>query len=187
VRMETGEGRARRTASKGGVHRMSEPLRTVAAGRRAWRELRRLAAAARTRVTKPLKYHNRVAAVDGHRFASQREARRYAELRVLERAGVIRDLELQPEFLLYVAVLDSTPVLPATKIADALRSFNTTKGAGLGLVAGLQPVGSYFADFCYRDAAGAIVVEDAKGFQTPLYRFKRRMVEAQYGIVIQEV
>jgi hypothetical protein len=146
---------------------MSEPLRTVAAGRRAWRELRRLAAAARTRVTKPLKYHNQFATVDGHRFASQREARRYAELRVLERAGIIRDLELQPEFVLYALVARSL--------------------AGDGLISGVHPVGSYFGDFRYRDAAGAVIVEDAKGMKTPLYQFKRRMVEVQYGIVIQEV
>jgi uncharacterized protein DUF1064 len=143
---------------------MSEPLRTVAAGRRAWIELRRLAAAARTRVTKPLKYHNRFATVDGLRFMSQREARRYGELRVLERAGVIRDLELQPEFVLYAAAVDAA-----------------------GFLAGLQPVGSYFGDFRYRDAAGAVIVEDAKGMKTPLYQFKRRMVEVQYGIVIHEV
>lgn len=40
--------------------------------------------------------------VDGIRFASQREARRYRELTILARAGVIRDLERQPEYPLVV-------------------------------------------------------------------------------------
>lgn len=38
------------------------------------------------------------AIVDGIRFASRREARRYRQLRLLEAAGVIARLELQPEF-----------------------------------------------------------------------------------------
>jgi hypothetical protein len=36
--------------------------------------------------------------VDGHRFASKREAHRYGELCQLARAGHIRDLQLQPVF-----------------------------------------------------------------------------------------
>jgi hypothetical protein len=48
------------------------------------------------------------------------------------------------------------------------------------------PIGSYVADFCYTTAAGSHVVEDVKGVRTPLYRWKKKHVEAQYGIVIQE-
>lgn len=36
--------------------------------------------------------------MDGHIFASKREMKRYADLKMLERAGEIRDLELQPKF-----------------------------------------------------------------------------------------
>lgn len=39
--------------------------------------------------------------IDGVRFASKAEARRYCELRLLEKAGEIRELELQPKFPLY--------------------------------------------------------------------------------------
>jgi len=39
---------------------------------------------------------------DGHRFASKAEARRYSELKALERAGIISYLELQPRFPLIV-------------------------------------------------------------------------------------
>jgi hypothetical protein len=41
--------------------------------------------------------------IDGHRFPSKREAKRYGELKMLIRAGAIRGLELQPSFDLHVA------------------------------------------------------------------------------------
>lgn len=36
--------------------------------------------------------------VDGHTFPSKREATRFQQLRLMERAGAIEDLELQPEY-----------------------------------------------------------------------------------------
>ena len=44
------------------------------------------------------KYHNTKTVIDGIKFDSKLEAERYAQLKILERAGVIRDLELQPEY-----------------------------------------------------------------------------------------
>jgi hypothetical protein len=53
---------------------------------------------------------------------------------------------------------------------------------------GGKSAGEYIADFRYREVAtGRMVVEDAKGFRTALYRHKKRAVEAQYGVVIEEV
>ncbi len=48
------------------------------------------------------KYRNKPTEVDGIRFASKREATRYQELRLLERAGVIKGLWLQVRFPLKV-------------------------------------------------------------------------------------
>lgn len=48
------------------------------------------------------KYHNVPTEIDGERFDSKSEARRYGELRLLERAGEIRELELHPQFSLVV-------------------------------------------------------------------------------------
>lgn len=49
-------------------------------------------------------------------------------------------------------------------------------------------IGLYEADFRYRDVlTGATVVEDAKGVRTPVYRLKKKLVEAIHGIAIQEV
>lgn len=42
------------------------------------------------------KYHNTKTVADGIKFDSKLEAERYAQLKILERAGVIRELELQP-------------------------------------------------------------------------------------------
>lgn len=111
-----------------------------------------------------MKYGNTATNVGGHRFDSRREARRYAQLRLLELAGEITGLELQPEFVLYALALDHD-----------------------GLIRDLVRVGSYIGDFRYRDASGQMIVEDAKGVRTPLYRLKRKIVEAQYGIRIREV
>lgn len=44
----------------------------------------------------------------------------------------------------------------------------------------------YRADFSYQDAGGATVVEDCKGMRTPVYKLKKKLVEAQYGIRILE-
>jgi hypothetical protein len=55
------------------------------------------------------------------------------------------------------------------------------------LVAHGADIGTYVADFAYRTSAGALVVEDAKGVRTEAYRLKKKLFEAQYRIVIQEV
>lgn len=49
-----------------------------------------------------MKYHNRKTTYNGIQFDSQKEATRYQELRLLERAGHIRKLELQPRYDLIV-------------------------------------------------------------------------------------
>ena len=51
--------------------------------------------------------------VDGITFASKAEARRYGHLKMLERAGTIHDLELQPRFTLLV-----NKIKVATYVAD---------------------------------------------------------------------
>jgi hypothetical protein len=49
-------------------------------------------------------------------------------------------------------------------------------------------VGHYVADFRYRSGPqGLLVVEDVKGVRTALYRWKKKHVEAQYGIQITEI
>lgn len=45
------------------------------------------------------KYGNRKTELDGYVFDSRREANRYLELKLLEKAGEITNVELQPEFV----------------------------------------------------------------------------------------
>lgn len=97
---------------------------------------------------------------------------RYRELLLLEKAGEIWELELQPRFALHV---------PSTS--------GYMRRAALAMNhCGMFKVGEYRGDFKYHDAATEpYVVEDVKGFKTPLYKWKKRHVEAQYGIQIREV
>lgn len=44
------------------------------------------------------KYRNKITVVDGLKFHSKLEAKRYQELKLLERSGVISGLELQKQF-----------------------------------------------------------------------------------------
>lgn len=48
------------------------------------------------------KFNAKRTEVDGHKFASKAEARRYSELKLLEKAGQIKDLALQPRYSLVV-------------------------------------------------------------------------------------
>lgn len=48
------------------------------------------------------KYGAKPVIIDGIRFASTKEGNRYSELRLLERAGVITQLDIQPKFPLSI-------------------------------------------------------------------------------------
>jgi len=48
------------------------------------------------------KYRAKPIVIDGIRFPSQKEGRRYSELKILQKAGEITDLTLQPKFPLFV-------------------------------------------------------------------------------------
>jgi hypothetical protein len=102
--------------------------------------------------------------IDGVRFSSKKEAARYMELKMLQKAGEIHGLELQPKFPLYVG-----------KVGQRIERAD-------------KPVCSYIADFRYREGpTGILRIEDVKGMKTPVYRLKKKMVEAQYGITVREV
>jgi hypothetical protein len=95
------------------------------------------------------KYKNVKTVVDGIKFASKREAARWCELVLLERAGQITELRRQEKFVLAPSV-----------------SINGRKAPAL----------RYFADFVYRDASGQFVIEDVKGAITDVYRVKRHLM-----------
>lgn len=107
------------------------------------------------------KYHARKTVVDGITFDSRAEATRYTELKLLERAGEITSLVLQPEFELIPGY---------TKNGKKVRSVK------------------YRADFMYKDRNGQIVIEDVKGVRTKEFALKKKIFEWKYpDLTITEV
>lgn len=109
-----------------------------------------------------MKYGNRKTTVDGITFDSVKEARRWCELKLLEKAGEIGDLRRQVPFVL----------IP------------TQKDQRTGKV--LEREVKYVADFVYSDE-GFTVVEDTKGVKTKDYIIKRKLMLKEHGIRIKEI
>ena len=107
---------------------------------------------------RPRKYGNEPVYVDGIRFESKREARRYRDLTLLSRAGEVRNLELQKSFDICIG------------------EFHVCKYRADFTYEERQPDGSW-----------AEVVEDAKGVATPLFRLKQQLMRAGHGIDVKEV
>lgn len=108
-----------------------------------------------------MKYGNRKTEVDGITFDSVKEANRWMELKLLERAGEITFLERQVPYVLIPAQRDLKGKL-------------------------LERECKYIADFVYTEN-GKVVVEDTKGMRTPEYIIKRKLLLERYGIRIKEV
>lgn len=117
------------------------------------------------------KYHSKKITLDGQEFQSKREAKRWAELWYLQRAGQISGLERQVKFVL----------IPAQREPDRI-------GVRGGTIKGkvLEREVAYYADFVYREN-GETVVEDAKGMRTKDYIIKRKLMLWVHGIRVREV
>lgn len=100
------------------------------------------------------KYGAKKTVVDGIRFDSKAEARRWCELVVMQKAGEISNLTRQVPFEL----------APKVKYTDAARA---------------TPALRIVVDFVYRDRSGQIVYEDCKGVVTEGARIKRHLMMAQ--------
>lgn len=121
------------------------------------------------------KYSNRKTILDGITFDSVKEARRYQELKLMEKAGEISCLEMQQKYVL----------IPAQY--EHLSREEYVKGKGKKTKGKcIERECSYVADFVYVQN-GEIIVEDTKGFRTRDYILKRKMMLFFYGIRIKEV
>ena len=93
--------------------------------------------------------------VDGITFDSKWESERYGQLKAMERGGIVTDLELQVKYDI---------VINDIKICK------------------------YIADFVYKEESpdGKIkeIVEDAKGFETPEFKLKKKLMKAVHNIDI---
>ena len=121
------------------------------------------------------KYNATKCLVDGIEFASKREANRYLELRLLERAGEISDLRLQVDFEL----------IPNQYRTEKRYGKNGKPLKDKEVLLERKVV--YRADFVYKDNDGKTVVEDTKGFRTTEYVLKRKMFLYKYGFPITEI
>ena len=106
---------------------------------------------------KKSKYGNIKTKINGIKFDSMLEGRRYTQLRLLERAGKIQDLKLQPKFMLQEGfTLDEVNYRPIT----------------------------YVSDFKYINMDGEIIIEDVKPsikFKTEVYKVKIKLFLKRYG------
>jgi len=104
---------------------------------------------------KQSKYSNVKTSTDGITFSSKKEAKRYQDLRWLEKAGSIKDLKLQVKFEIYPRLTTEHGVIINKR--------------------------SYIADFVYYDnQIKNYVIEDSKGYQTKEFRMKWRQMQQRY-------
>lgn len=107
------------------------------------------------------KYGNTKVTINGEKFDSKREARRYNELLLLQKAGKISNLQRQVKYTL----------VPSQRIDGKV----------------VERECYYTADFVYRDTStGKEVVEDSKGVRTKDYIIKRKLMLWKHGIKIVE-
>lgn len=100
------------------------------------------------------KYHAKSTIVDGIKFPSKAEARRFEELKLLQKAGVITRFQMQPSF-----VLQEAYIKPNGKKVRAI---------------------VYKADFEVFYPDGHVEIEDVKGMETPLFKLKKKVFEYKY-------
>jgi hypothetical protein len=107
----------------------------------------------KTEKKKPRKYRNKKVLVNGIKFDSLKEAKRYIVLKMKLLTGEITYLKLQPEFVLQEGFRKDGKWHRAIK---------------------------YRADFRYRTVAGETVIEDTKGYRTEVFNIKQKLFESRY-------
>ena len=102
------------------------------------------------------KYHAKKTQVNGITFSSRLEADRYEQLLLLEKAGEIAELKLQPELQIMEGWID-----PETGEKHRSRF--------------------YVGDFKYLDVRSHLyMIEDTKGVETAEFRLKWEYVQSEY-------
>ncbi len=109
------------------------------------------------------KYRAKKTICNGETFDSRKEAARYRELLLLEKAGKISNLRRQVKFELLPKQTDENGKC-------------------------IEKACTYKADFVYRDnELNREIVEDVKGMRTDVYKIKRKLMLYMRGIRISEV
>ena len=127
----------------------------------------------RWRYGRKTKYNAKKTVVEGRTVDSRKEARRYIDLKEMQKAGRISNLRRQISYEL----------IPQYREPDVI---GPRGGHRKGKV--IESACYYVADFVYTDEeTGEEIVEDTKGFRTAEYRIKRKLMLDRYGIRIKEV
>ena len=108
----------------------------------------------KTRRSRP-KYGNKRTVVDGIKFDSKWESQRYLYLKSLEKANRVKNLELQPKFIISVN---------GQKICTYIADFKYDRED--------------------KDGVWEHVIEDAKGVETPEFKLKKKLMKAVHNIDI---
>jgi hypothetical protein len=131
------------------------------------------------RITTPNKYHAKKSKIDGILFDSHAEAMRYAELKLMKQAGIVKNIECQPVFELQRAYRRC----PACKgrwgiIHEEQLSVNVCPICKTKTPLTRSIV--YRADFRITYADGHQEIEDVKGMETALFKLKRKLFEYKF-------
>lgn len=127
------------------------------------------------------KYHNRKIEINGIRFDSRKEAKRYVQLMHAMRVGAIRDLRLQVDFTIQEAYTDCQGKRIRAIRYRADFAYNLTGLLPFGISAEDRDVWSR-----YIMAGTETVIEDVKGVKTQVYKLKEKLM-AKKGVSIREV
>ena len=116
---------------------------------------------------KKSKFHNEPVTVDGIRFDSKNEMRRFNFLKLMEKAGEISNLRYHVKFELIPQITKEEIVHLKTKDKVVTKV--------------VQSARYYEADFAYLNKKGEEIVEDFKGQETALFKFKAALFFYRYG------
>lgn len=126
------------------------------------------------------KYHNKKIKVDGIIFDSKKEAVRYKELKILEKAGIIHDVQRQVKYVLIPAQYE-----PTSSVYVKGNNKGKPKKGKL-----IERECAYYADFVYMQG-GNTIVEDVKGYREGqaynLFVIKRKLMLYVHGIIVKEL
>lgn len=114
---------------------------------------------------KKAKFGNKKITLDGIQFDSKAEAAYYNQLKILKKAGEIKDFEMQVKFTLM----------------DRFYHPTKTRKSGEPSVVGAI---TYTPDFIVEKNDGSKHVIDVKGHRTPIFNLKAKLFMRQYGIPI---
>ena len=120
------------------------------------------------------KYNSKKITIDGIIFASKREAKHYEFFKAQKAAGEISDFKMQVSFVLVPTQTEGVTVFDK-------------KGNHKTKTKVVEHAVKYVADFVVTDIDGSMTVYDVKGFPTPVYGIKRKLMRYVHGIAIQEL